>query len=241
MDLLFGIDSVAHEAAQNCRGKTIAVVGCGLENIYPEENRELFHSIIKNGGCIISEYEPETPVDMKNFPKRNRIVSGLADGILVVEAGHRSGSTITGRLGLEQGKKVFCLPRDIGISKGIGSNELIRKGATLVTCPEDILKEYEKYTQEHEDIDGISKKDIGNKNDKGDPIEKRNQESINGTEESICVPKEYMNIYQFTSYTPQNIQYFVKKSGLKIAEATQKLIMLELQGYIKSLPRKLLY
>lgn len=233
--LLFGIDTAAHETAQNCKGKTIAVVGCGFNNIYPEENRELFHSIIENGGCIVSEYEPEEPVDMKNFPKRNRIVSGLADGVLIVEAGYRSGSTITGRLGLEQGKKVFCIPRDIGISNGIGSNELIQKGAKLVTSPQDILQEYGIYPENQDDKISACKK--APKDKAKDQI----KEKVNKVEETIYIPKEYMNIYQFTSYTPQNIQYFVNKSGLKIAEVTQKLIMLELQGYIKSMPRKLLY
>lgn len=234
---LFGIDTVAHEAAQKCKGKTIAVVGCGLKHIYPEENRELFHSIIENGGCIVSEYEPEEPVDMKNFPKRNRIVSGLSDGVLVVEAGYRSGSIITGKLGLEQGKKVFCLPRDVGISNGIGSNELIQKGARLVTSPQDILQEYGIYPEKQDDKINIYKKHKGKMHSKEDYAE----EEINEMEETIYIPKEYVNIYQFTSYTPQNIQYFVNKSGLKIAEVTQKLIMLELQGYIKSMPRKLLY
>lgn len=237
MDWLFGIDTVAHEAAKKYRGKTIAVIGCGFYNIYPEENGELFHSIIENGGCIVSEYEPKEPVDMRNFPKRNRIVSGLADGVLVIEAGYRSGSTITGRLGIEQGKKVFCLPRDIGISNGIGSNELIQKGAKLVTSPQDILKEYGIGHEKQDDKIKIYIKDKDKKHSKEDYAE----EKINEIEETIYIPKEYMNIYQFTSYTPQNIQYFVKKSGLKIAEVTQKLIMLELQGYIKSMPRKLLY
>lgn len=233
--LALGIDTVAHEVAQNCKGKTIAVVGGGFNYIYPEENKELFYSILTNGGCIISEYEPNTPIDMHNFPRRNRIISGLSDGVLVVEAGYKSGSGITGRLGLEQKKKVFCFPRNIGETKGIGTNELIQKGAKLVITPQDILQEF-----------GVQNK----KQDKRNTIQtyqskKGKEETINEKhneiKEVIHIPKEYINIYQITSYTPQNIQYFAKRSGLKIAEVTQKLIMLELQGYIKSLPRKLLY
>ena len=230
--LALGIDTVAHEVAQNCKGKTIAVVGCGFDYIYPEENKELFCSILTNGGCIISEYEPNEPIDMRNFPKRNRIISGLSDGVLVVEAGYKSGSGITGRLALEQKKKVFCLPRNLGESKGMGTNELIQRGAKLVIKPQDILQEF-----------GV--KDKAEKRTSIQAYQTKTNEEINKKQneirEATHIPKEYMNIYQFTSYTPQNIQYFAKRSGLKIAEVTQKLIMLELQGYIKSLPRKLLY
>ena len=104
--LALGIDSVAHEFSKGEEGKTIAVVGCGLNHIYPEENKELFFSILKSDGCIVSEYEPDSEIDMKNFPKRNRIISGISDGVLVVEASYKSGSSITGRLGLQQNKRI---------------------------------------------------------------------------------------------------------------------------------------
>ena len=235
--LALGIDTVAHEVAQNCKGKTIAVVGCGFNYIYPEENKELFCSILTNGGCIISEYEPNEPIDMRNFPKRNRIISGLSDGVLVVEAGYKSGSGITGRLALEQKKKVFCLPRNLGESKGIGTNELIQKGAKLVIKPQDILQEFGVKDKEEKRTTIQTYQTKTNENKTKEEINKKQ----NKISQITHIPKEYMNIYQFTSYTPQNIQYFAKRSGLKIAEVTQKLIMLELQGYIKSLPRKLLY
>lgn len=96
--LAIGIDAVAHEASKDNKGKTIAVLGSGLKNIYPKENKELFNQILENGGCVISEYGPDEKINMKNFPTRNRIISGMAMGVLVVEAGYRSGSTITGRL-----------------------------------------------------------------------------------------------------------------------------------------------
>lgn len=216
--LAIGIDGIAHDTAKECIGNTIAVIGCGLKHIYPEENRELFKQILGKGGCIISEYEPNEEVNMSNFPKRNRIISGLSDAILVIEARQKSGSTITGRLGLAEGKSVFCLPRDIGNTKGGGTNELIKKGAKLVTEAKDILKEF-----------GIE--EVKNN------IEIENQEEIQDElQEEIIIPKEYIEVYQLISYTPQNIQYLAKRSGLKIAEVTQKLIMLELQGYIKSMP-----
>lgn len=210
--LAIGIDSIAHENAKDCKGKTIAVLGSGLKHIYPEENKELFKDILKNGGCVISEYDPEVEVNMKNFPKRNRIISGIAEGILVIEAGYRSGSTITGKYGLEQNKKVFCLPRDIGISKGLGTNELIQKGAKLVMSTNDILQELE----------------IGNI--------KKEKEVIPEAEKEINVGEEYQEIYNLLSFTPKDIQYLSVKSGLEISQINQKITMLELQGYIKSLP-----
>ena len=105
--LAIGIDTVAHEFSKDYKGKTIAVLGSGLDIIYPKENKELYKKILENGGCIISEYEKGTKIDSKNFPKRNRIVSGISLGILVIEAAYKSGSTITARLGFEQSKKVF--------------------------------------------------------------------------------------------------------------------------------------
>ena len=224
--LALGIDSIAHETAKNLKGKTIAVVGCGLNYIYPEENKELFKSILSNDGCIISEYEPNEQVNTKNFPKRNRIISGLSNGVFVVEASDKSGSGITGRLGLEQGKPVFCLPRRLEEIKGKGTNKLIQKGAKLVVEPKDILKKLENDT-------GIKFIKENLRNIKNHESDNFNKASL---EENIHVPKEYMQIYKFTSYTPQNIQYFTNKTGLKIAEVTQKLIIMELQGYIKSMP-----
>lgn len=216
--LAIGIDGIAHDTAKDAKGNTIAVIGCGLNHIYPPENKELFKQIIEKGGCIISEHEPDEEVDMSNFPKRNRIISGISDAILVIEARRKSGSAITGRLGLEEGKSVFCLPRDIGNTKGGGTNELIKRGAKLVTEAKDILKEF-----------GIEEL----KNNESKENQETTQEDI---QEEIIIPKEYIEIYQLISYTPQNIQYFARRSGLKIAEVTQKLIMLELQGYIKSMP-----
>lgn len=96
--LALGIDAVAHEFSKDSKGKTIAVVGCGLDKIYPEENKELFKQILENNGCIISEYPPGTEVNTKNFPRRNRIISGISMGVLVIEATCKSGSTITARL-----------------------------------------------------------------------------------------------------------------------------------------------
>ncbi len=95
--LAIGIDTIAHEFSKNSIGRTIAVVGCGLDHIYPKENEELFKQILENDGCIISEHPNSTKVDTKNFPKRNRIISGISMGVLVIETAYKSGSTITAR------------------------------------------------------------------------------------------------------------------------------------------------
>ena len=134
-----GIDTAAHLGAMHQKGKTIAVLGTGLNKIYPKENEILAQSIIKNGGLIISEYGLYEERKSENFPKRNRIMSGLSDGILVVEARRKSGTLITARYAREQGKKVFSLPGNVDIINSSGTNELIKNGAKLVTEAKDIL------------------------------------------------------------------------------------------------------
>lgn len=106
-----GIDAIAHNSAIDSGGKTIAVLPCGFSNIYPKENRYLYNKIIENGGCVITEYSPETEASYKKFIKRNRIVSGMSIGTLVVEGAYRSGTSITAGLAHSQGRDVFCIPR----------------------------------------------------------------------------------------------------------------------------------
>lgn len=137
-----GIDTAAHLGAMHQKGRTIAVLGTGLNKIYPKENEILAESIIKNGGLIISEYELYEERKSENFPKRNRIMSGLSDGILVVEARKKSGTLITARYAKEQGKKVFCIPGNVDIINSSGTNKLIKNGAMLVTEIKDILNEF---------------------------------------------------------------------------------------------------
>lgn len=126
------------------RGSTIAVLGSGLNKIYPEENKTLSTSIIKNGGLLVTEYGINEERKSENFPKRNRIMSGISNGILVIEARNKSGTLITARYAKEQGKKLFCLPGNVGNKSNSGSNELIKSGAKLVTCVNDILNEIEE-------------------------------------------------------------------------------------------------
>jgi len=135
-----GIDSVAHRGALSAHGRTIAVLGSGLDVIYPPENKKLFTDIIQNG-AVISEYPPGTPPRSTNFPARNRIISGMSYGVVIIEAGEKSGSLITARLALEQGREVFAVPGSIDAAGSRGTNKLIKQGAKLIENTDDILEE----------------------------------------------------------------------------------------------------
>lgn len=137
-----GIDSYAHIGCLNAKGKTIAVLGNGLDRVYPKENIGLYNEIIKTGGAVISEYIIGTKPEKMNFPARNRIVSGLSNGIVVVEAKEKSGTLITVDFALEQGKNVFVVPGNITSDNSRGTNGLIKQGAKMITCVDDILEEY---------------------------------------------------------------------------------------------------
>ena len=136
-----GIDAFAHKGSLAGRGKTIAIVGCGLDRVYPEENIGLFNDIIKSNGAIVSEYIIGTKPLSKNFPKRNRIISGIANGVIVVEAREKSGTLITVDFALEQGKNIYAVPGNIDNLNSYGTNELIKQGAKVVTKVQDILED----------------------------------------------------------------------------------------------------
>jgi DNA processing protein len=137
-----GLDTIAHEAALAAGGRTIAVMGNGIEQIYPSENRALATKIIEEGvGAVITEYPPGTPPIAENFPARNRIISGLSLGVLIVEAPSSSGALLTAQFALEQNREVFAVPGNITSPNSQGTNRLIQEGAKLVMHPEDILEE----------------------------------------------------------------------------------------------------
>lgn len=137
--LAVGIDSICHEKAMTEKGGTIAVIGSGFNNIYPSENIKLMQQIIENGGAIVSEYSPDKEVNFSNFPIRNRIIAGIAECTIVIEAKYRSGSSITARHSFEQRKDVFCVPGRIGDKTGRGTNNLIKKGAKLLIDINEVL------------------------------------------------------------------------------------------------------
>lgn len=147
-----GIDTIAHINSMEERGKTIAVLGSGFDHIFPPENQILYERILENDGCIVTEYPPETEVDRSRFPKRNRIISGLSMGTLVIEARYRSGTSITAKHAIEQHKEVFCIPHSIEEMSGYTPNFLIQNGAQLVTSARDIL-DYYSYGEDIEKVE----------------------------------------------------------------------------------------
>ena len=136
-----GIDTYSHIGCLKGKAKTIAVVGTGLDRVYPEENKKLFNEIIDSGGTIISEYVIGTKPLAQNFPRRNRIISGLSEGVVVVEAKEKSGTLITADFALEQGRELYVVPGNINSIYSYGTNELIKQGAKIITKAEDIIED----------------------------------------------------------------------------------------------------
>lgn len=207
-----GIDTSAHIGALKAGGKTVAVLGSGFNHIFPAENIGLFSKIIENGGAVVTEYKEDTKPSQNGFVQRNRIVSGLSDGVLIIEAKHRSGTAITASFARSQGKKIFCIPHGLEQREGIGTNRQIKMGAKLVTEAQEIIEELK-----------MEVKEIKN--------EEKNIEILN-------VPKEYMPVYKYITENPINVDVICKKTRLEISRVNYLLTMMELEGYIEQLPGK---
>ena len=205
-----GIDAIAHKNSMKNKGRTIAVMGSGFNNIFPKENTELFNEILENDGCIISEYAPNEKEKSANFPIRNRIIAGLSKGVLVMEAKERSGSSITARYGFEQEKPVFCIPNKIGVKTGVGTNNLIKKGAILVTNAKEILLV------------------IG---EKINEIEENHE---------LQISEEYKSIYELLEREQVSINQLAKELQENIIQINQKITLMELEGLIEVLPGNIL-
>ena len=146
--MAYGIDSIAHQGALNVNGRTIAVLGCGLDIIYPKENKSLYRKISENG-AVITEFPFRTKPEPGNFPSRNRIISGLGLGVIIVEAGEKSGALITANLALEQNREVFAVPGTIGSPASAGTNKLIKEAsAKLVETADDVIIELKHYIKD---------------------------------------------------------------------------------------------
>ena len=141
-----GIDTAAHEACLQAGGTTVAVLGCGLDIVYPTENARLFARIAERG-ALVTEYPPGVPPAAANFPARNRIIVGLSQAVLVAEASKRSGAVITANIAADEGREVYCVPGNIFDGSSIGCHELIRTGAKLVDMPQDILEDKRSWQQ----------------------------------------------------------------------------------------------
>lgn len=203
--LALGIDAASHFGAIKAGGYTIAVAGTGLDRIYPARNKELATQIIENG-AMISEFPPGTTAKANHFPRRNRIISGLSIGLLVVEAARQSGSLITARLALEQDREVFAIPGSIHNPLARGCNALIREGAKLVETTEDIAEELGQFNQQPEE---------------NDPI-------IDQTKLDLKQQK----LLNLIMYSPTSIETLVNESDESIETVSSMLLILELNGYI---------
>ena len=211
--MAIGIDTVAHQTTLQEKGKTIAVLGTGLKQLFPKENKELYKQIIKKSGLVITEYPPEMKATSQHFLARNRIVSGLALGILVIEAAHRSGTSVTAKLAKTQGKKVFAVPHEIHDKHGVGTNRLIRNGAKIVTTTEDMITEFPFLQYKPLPIKLLEKKGKRVKKD--------------------CKIQDYNKIYRWITEEPISLDEICKKSKEKVANVSNILLMLEIEGYIE--------
>lgn len=237
--LAIGIDTIAHKATLKNGGKTIAVLPSGLNKIFPPENFKLYQEILQKDGLIISEYYPNEEANAKRFLERNRIVSGISLGILIVEAKYRSGTSVTARLAKEQGKEVFAIPHNLENKNGIGTNNLIKKGiAKLVTSSEDILKAIEVIESEKK-----SEKKSENKNSwkiklklyKNNISEKKIYIKINKKVQKLkeLESKNYKEIYELIYNKINTADEICKYTNKEIKEINEKLLMMEIEGFIK--------
>jgi DNA processing protein len=207
-----GIDAMSHKGALRAKGKTIAVLGSGLNKIYPRENKNLFRAIA-NKGTVFSEFKADTQPFPSNFPIRNRIIAGLSCGTIVVEAAKRSGSLITARLAMEYNREVFAVPGSIQSNKSQGTHALLKQGAGLVETEMDIINELHHFIH--------TKK-------KNQPAPLQNKKTTHYT---TCKPTG-PEILKFIGPYPVHIDVLIENSGLDSSKVTSQLLDLELEGTI---------
>jgi DNA processing protein len=203
-----GIDAAAHQGGLKGMGSTVAVIGTGADIVYPARNRGLAHLIADNG-CIVSEYSLGMPAIASNFPRRNRIISGLAKGVLVIEAAAKSGSLITARMAAEQGRDVFAIPGSIHSPLSKGCHQLIKQGAKLVDSAQDILEEL--------CINPCA----------------GNFESRDAKLETECESDDWLLVA--LGYDPVHVDVLVERTGCDIGSLTGQLLQRELEGRLENL------
>ncbi len=214
--MALGIDSAAHEGALMGKGATIAVLGSGLENIYPAENRKLFYQIAETG-AVVSEFSLATEPNAHNFPRRNRIISGMSLGTVVVEATRRSGSLITARLAAEQNREVFAVPGSIQSFKSTGTHTLIKQGAKLVEHAQDIMEEFSF----------IMEPPVGT-----DIPPEKTPEKISG------LSLEESKVFEALGPYPVHIDDLARKLAMESGRLSSVLLQLELKNIVQQSPGK---
>jgi DNA processing protein len=208
-----GIDSLAHWGALSGGGRTIAVLGCGVDVIYPSENRNLFTKIMDHG-AVLSEFPMGSPPEGGHFPKRNRIISGLSIGVVVVQASAESGSLITAGFALEQGREVFAVPGNVGAEGSRGTHQLIKEGAKLVESSEDILEEILPQWRR----------------------ERETTQKVGGPERDLT--GEERILYERLGETPSHIDVLIRESQFDPGKVSSLLLNLELKGLVSQWPGK---
>lgn len=214
--LAVGIDSCAHKAALEGKGGSIGVMGCGIDIVYPPENRFLYEDILSNGS-IITEFLPETPPLRSNFPIRNRIISGLCRGVVVIEAGEKSGAAITCEMALKQNREVFAVPGNIFNPMSKGCHKLIKEGAKLVESVDDVLEEFSQCYK------GILKLCVNSGNNNRKPKERHNTK--------LCGNE--LKVYEFIGYKAKSVEEIVRNLRIEVKEVLSILTSLEIKQLIK--------
>ncbi len=208
-----GVDAAAHAGALDADGATVAVCGTGLDRIYPAHHVELAGRI-RAAGALVSEFPPDTPPLRANFPRRNRIISGLSLGTLVVEAGLTSGSLITARLAAEQGREVFAIPGSIHNPLAKGCHRLIRQGAKLVETAEDVVEELGRLLGE---------------------LALAPTASASAAPGPVAPAAEYAALLEAMGWSPIDVDSLVARCGLTTGEVSSMLLILEMEGHVRSL------
>jgi DNA processing protein len=220
-----GIDASAHRGAIAGGGRTVGVLGTGLDVIYPKEHKKLEEEVLSNGGCLVTQFPLGTPPLKDNFPYRNRIISGLSLGVLVVEATDRSGSLITARLAMEQNREVYAVPGNITSSNSYGSNFLIKSaGAKLVQQWQDVVNEFPKELAAQILPPPLAK------NGKGDvpaqaQLRPADLDTIETKVWTLLAPDEAIHI-----------DTLLEQSGLPITDVTNALVAMEMRDLVRALP-----
>jgi DNA processing protein len=200
-----GIDGVAHQAALDAGGRTIAVLGSGIDRVYPPEHRKLAQRITEQG-AVLSDYLPDTPPDGINFPPRNRIISGLSLGVVVVEAPDKSGALITVDFAADQGRDIFAVPGPVNATNSAGTNRLIREGARLVRSADDILEDLQIGRMRPQDV----------------------------IQHALPLGEGERRLLAVMTSVPQHIDDLAELSDSTVAEVSGRLMMLELQGLVRN-------
>ncbi|MBM3251805.1 MAG: DNA-protecting protein DprA [Candidatus Omnitrophica bacterium] len=212
-----GIDSSAHRGALKSKARTIAVLGSGLAEIYPPENKKLFEEITESG-AVVSEFPMKAKPLAHNFPRRNRIISGLSLGVIVVEAAKNSGALITADFALEQGREVFAIPGKVDSATSYGTNKLIKQGAKLISSVEDIIEELKPQLEIH--LKEIKKSEFV-------------------MDKQLVLSEDESRLYDILSFQPKHIDEIVAESGFKINSVLGALMQMEIRHLVRQLPGKL--